>query len=125
MTKKFSQLRATMSPAARLASDKALKRLIAAVPSHAASPSHIGPTIRWSVPILFGSALDEKAFFSWLESIPGVKRVEGRELGLLIYFRSKRLSKTAIRELIAIYERYDGDMGDLASLGIEPLKLHG
>jgi hypothetical protein len=71
-------------------------------------------TIHWSVPIQFGSYGDEKAFFTWLESIGGVTRVEGRGTGLVIHLRSKRISKTALRELVAIYRRYGGEPGELA-----------
>jgi len=71
-------------------------------------------TIHWGVPIEFGSSLDEKAFFNWLESIAGVTRVEGRGTGLIIHLRSKRISKAALRELLAIYRRYGGDPRELA-----------
>jgi hypothetical protein len=72
------------------------------------------PTIEWKVPIEFGSSLDEKAFFAWLESIPGVTRVDGNGTGLLIRLRSRRLSKNALRELVAIYRRYGGDLSEMA-----------
>ena len=71
-------------------------------------------TIYWSKSIQFGSSLDEKAFFTWLESIGGVTRVEGRGTGLIIHLRSKRISKTALRELVAIHRRYGGDLDELA-----------
>jgi len=70
-------------------------------------------TIHWNVPIQFGSSLDEKAFFAWLESIGGVTKVEGKGTGLVIHLRSKRISKTALRELFAIYRRYGGDLREL------------
>jgi len=71
-------------------------------------------TIYWRNSIQFGSPGDEKAFFTWLESIGGVTRVEGRGTGLIIHLRSKRISKTALRELAAIFRRYGGDPGELA-----------
>lgn len=71
-------------------------------------------TIYWSKSIQFGSHGDEKAFFAWLESIGGVTKVEGRGTGLVIHLRSKRISQTALRELVAIYRRYGGDLRELA-----------
>ncbi len=59
---------------------------------------------------------DEKAFFTWLESISAVKRVEGIGRELFIHLRSRRLSRIALLDLIAIYKRYDGDMSQLAQL---------
>lgn len=59
---------------------------------------------------------DEKAFFTWLESITGVKRVEGVGRELFIHLRSRKISRTAFLDLIAIYKRYGGDMSQLAQL---------
>ena len=60
------------------------------------------------------SPADEAAFFSWLKSIPGVLAVEGQGRELVIKLRSSRLSAPALRELIALYARYDGNMKELA-----------
>ena len=70
-------------------------------------------TLEWSKEIVYWSTGDEKAFFEWLQSIPGVLRVEGKNPGLLIRLRSGRISKQARRELGAIYRRYGGDLTDL------------
>jgi hypothetical protein len=70
--------------------------------------------LEWHAPMSYWSPGDEKAFFTWLESIGGVNRVEGRGRVLTIHLRSKRLSRTALRELVAIYKRYKGDMRELA-----------
>lgn len=70
-------------------------------------------TIQWKVPIIFWSTLDEKAFFAWLEAIPGVTRVDGNGTGLLIRLGSRRLSKNAVRELVGIYRRYGGDRKEI------------
>jgi hypothetical protein len=74
----------------------------------------IATTLEWNAPIVFRSALDEKAFFSWLASIPGVERGQGRGRTLLIHLRSERPSKTAMRELTSLYHRYGGDLKELA-----------
>jgi hypothetical protein len=58
---------------------------------------------------------DEHAFFTWLQSIAGVTSVEGRGASLRIHLRSRRLSRTAQRELVAIYKRYGGDLRELES----------
>lgn len=82
-------------------------------------------TIHWSVSIQYGSYGDEKAFFTWLESIPGVTSVEGKGTGLIIHLRSKRISQTALRELSAIYRRYGGDLGELAQFRPPKFKEKG
>lgn len=53
-------------------------------------------------------------FFRWLQAIPGVIRVMGRGRQLHVELRSKRLSKRALKEFIALYRRYGGRLGDLA-----------
>lgn len=62
----------------------------------------------------YGSPGDEAAFFDWLQSIPGVLSVRGEGRELHIRLRSKRLSSQALRELIALYVRYNGRMNELA-----------
>jgi hypothetical protein len=62
----------------------------------------------------FYSAKDEESFFLWLKSIPGVVGVRGVGNELHIRLKSKRLSAEALRELIAVYHRYDGLMPELA-----------
>ena len=72
------------------------------------------PQLIWKAPMCHFSAGDEAAFFGWLESIPGVVRVEGKGRELLIHLRSNRLSAVSLREFIALYERYEGYMSELA-----------
>lgn len=57
---------------------------------------------------------DEDAFFAWLSAIPGVVSVKGHGRELHIRLRSLRLSQTSLRELIALYTRYDGELSELA-----------
>ena len=71
------------------------------------------PTLQWNGSMDYGSEGDERAFFSWLESIPGVSRVVGRGRTLQIHLRSRRLSRIAQRELVAIYKRYGGVLREL------------
>lgn len=60
------------------------------------------------------SQLDEEAFFRWLQSIGGVKRVVGTPEGLMVTLRSAKLSESALRDLLALHFRYDLPMGALA-----------
>lgn len=62
----------------------------------------------------YHSAGDEKAFFRWLESIPGVVAVRGVGGELEVTLRSRRLSDIALRELIALHLRYRLPMRHLA-----------
>ena len=67
----------------------------------------------WTAPMHYYSHSDEAAFFGWLQSIPGVTGVHGQGQELIIRLRSKRLSKIALRELLALYRRYNGRMSEL------------
>lgn len=71
------------------------------------------PQLIWKAPMRYLSEGDEAAFFSWLQSIPGVVRVEGKGSELVIHLRSKRLSSASLRELTALYKRYEGHMREL------------
>lgn len=62
--------------------------------------------------VTYYSELDEKSFFGWLDSIPGVVRYEGRGIDLSIY-TSDELSDASIREMISLFNRYDVDMVQL------------
>jgi hypothetical protein len=61
----------------------------------------------------FYSPRDEEAFFHWLRSIPGVRRITGTPSGLQVSLRSSNLSEPALRELIALHWRYRLPMRDL------------
>jgi hypothetical protein len=62
---------------------------------------------------------DEAAFFAWLKSIPGVVAVVGSGRELKIQLRSKRLPQQGLRELIALYTRYGGNLNELAQFSTE------
>jgi hypothetical protein len=72
------------------------------------------PQLIWTAPMRYYSQADEAAFFVWLQSIPGVVDAKGRGRELLIYLRSKRISASSLREFIALYQRYHGNMSELA-----------
>ena len=67
----------------------------------------------------YSSQGDEAAFFAWLKSVPGVIAVVGSGRELQIQLRSKRLSQQGLRELIALYARYDGNLSELAQFATE------
>ena len=71
-------------------------------------------TLVWRAPMQYFSPGDESAFFEWLQSIPGVVSVRGVGSELHVTVRSRRLSAPALRELLALYQRYGGDMNELA-----------
>jgi hypothetical protein len=63
---------------------------------------------------IYYSPGDEAAFFGWLQSIPGVIKVEGRGRRLLVTLRSRQVSDSALRELIGLHMRYRLPMRSLA-----------
>ncbi|MBL8396716.1 MAG: hypothetical protein JNL84_01035 [Candidatus Accumulibacter sp.] len=73
-------------------------------------------TLIWHAPRHYFSPGDETAFFSWSESISGVISVQGRDGELHVCLRAKRLPAQSLRELIALYLRYRGDLKELAQL---------
>jgi hypothetical protein len=71
-------------------------------------------TLIWHAPMQYLSSGDEMAFFAWVHSIPGVVGVRGLGRELHIRLKSKRLSQNSLREFIALYHRYRGDLAELA-----------
>ena len=61
----------------------------------------------------FYSQLDEDAFFRWLGSIPGIRKITGTPHGLQVSLRTASLSEPALRDLIALHWRYKLPMRDL------------
>lgn len=54
----------------------------------------------------FLSKRDEESFFAWLRAIPGVVSIQGHGTSLNVTFRTKSLSDTALRDLLALHQRY-------------------
>ena len=65
------------------------------------------------------SPSDESAFHGWLNSVPGVTRVEGTPDGLEVTLRSRLLSASSLRELLALHFRYRLPMQDLSQFRTE------
>lgn len=57
---------------------------------------------------------DERAFFEWAGRIPCVSRLEGVGEELRLHVKGRRISQRCLRELIALFHRYDVSMGQLA-----------
>ena len=57
---------------------------------------------------------DERAFFEWLKRIPCVREVRGSGPELRLRVRGRRVSSACLRELIALFHRYDVPMQQLA-----------
>ncbi len=60
--------------------------------------------------VRFGSQLDEKHMFTWAAEIPSVV---GWEQDILLV-RSRNMSEASLRDLIALFWRYDIPMAQLA-----------
>lgn len=73
-------------------------------------------TLIWCAPMFYGSPRDESAFFTWLQSIPGVLSVRGCGKELHIRLRSRGLSRPSLLEFLALYRRYGGNIQELVPL---------
>jgi hypothetical protein len=61
----------------------------------------------------FYSKLDEGAFFQWLETLPCVWKFEGQGDTLYIRIIKRKVDEHALRELLALFQRYRIDMKQL------------
>ena len=64
-------------------------------------------------PLTFYSRKDEDAFFAWLKSIEYVLNVVGKGRELIIELKSSTIPDNDLRDLLAIFNRYDFDMKQL------------
>ncbi|WP_090228960.1 hypothetical protein [Filomicrobium insigne] len=62
----------------------------------------------------FYSSYDEDAFFGWLKAIGCVVNFYGRGKTLYIDVASGKLTEESLRELLALFRRYDVEMKQLA-----------
>lgn len=65
--------------------------------------------------VRFFSQYDESAFFDWLKKISCVKKSEGRGSTLYILIDRMSVDEDALRELLALFHRYDIDMRQLVT----------
>lgn len=64
--------------------------------------------------VRFFSQGDEGAFFNWLRSLPFIKHFEGRGLTLYISVNSLAVDEDGLRELLALFRRYNIELAQLA-----------
>ena len=73
------------------------------------SPFYFESTVYWSDG-------DERAHFEWLDRISAVKEVRGEGVRVFLRIDPRAVDSSVLRELEAIYRRYDGDLEQLSSL---------
>ena len=57
---------------------------------------------------------DERAFYEWIQRISCVKKVDGTGSTLRIHVQRRHISDACLRELLALFHRYDVGMKQLA-----------
>lgn len=73
-----------------------------------------------AVKIRFFSQNDEAAFFEWIAKISSVKKFEGRGFSIFLYVDSETLSEEGLRDLIALFRRYNISMKQLSVFDRKP-----
>jgi hypothetical protein len=63
--------------------------------------------------VKFYSPHDEDAFFEWINKIKSVTKYDGKLDELYLYIKNKNISNKDLRELIALFYRYNIDMKQL------------
>ncbi|VVD89579.1 hypothetical protein PIN31115_01523 [Pandoraea iniqua] len=63
--------------------------------------------------VRFLSSGDESAFFAWLKGIGFVNQVKGQGTTLFISIDESLIDEGGVRELLALFRRYDVDMAQL------------
>jgi len=66
--------------------------------------------------VVYYSERDEANFFTWLDGIPCVTHYEGRLSTLTISISGSLLREDDVREILALYQRYEIEMTSLAVL---------
>jgi hypothetical protein len=74
-----------------------------------ASPYFFESTAYWSEG-------DERAHFEWMQRIPCVRDVRGEGRRVFLTIDEDAATNDDLRELKALYRRYDGDVAQLARL---------
>ncbi|HEX8177218.1 MAG TPA: hypothetical protein VF543_19170 [Pyrinomonadaceae bacterium] len=64
--------------------------------------------------VKFYSLQDEASFFSWAQSITAVSNIIGQGSSIIIRIKTKRISDNSLRKLLALFQRYNIPMADLA-----------
>jgi hypothetical protein len=69
--------------------------------------------------VVFKSPSDEAVFFEWLDRLPCVSHYEGKGDSLHIEINSESVDEPALRELLAMFHRYDIDKKQLIAFDRE------
>lgn len=69
--------------------------------------------------VLFYSQGDETAYFEWVSKIKGVSKWEGVGDEVHLYLPKSTISQKSLRELVALFYRYDIDMHQLKQFADE------
>ncbi len=55
----------------------------------------------------FGSYLDEKAFFDWIERISGVESIRGEKSEINVVVNMSKFDDNSLRQMLSLYHRYN------------------
>jgi len=70
-------------------------------------------TVRIRGPVFY-SAGDELSYYRWATKIPCITKIEYESSEIIYHFRSRRISDSCLRELLALFRRYNLKMTQLA-----------
>lgn len=73
--------------------------------------------------VRFFSQGDEEAFFEWLNKLCCIKKCVGHGLTLYISINSSLVDEKGLRELLAIFHRYEIDMSQLIQFDREEFSV--
>lgn len=68
----------------------------------------------------FFSDIDEESLFNWLTRLEAVRETRGEGRFLRIQVATEQLEEDSLRELIALFKRFDLDMTELQKLDLPP-----
>ena len=69
--------------------------------------------------VRFYSACDEDLFFAWIGKIPCISKCEGKGVELFLTVDRDRVEDGCLREMLALFLRYEVDMGQLSDFMTE------
>ena len=64
--------------------------------------------------VRFFSQCDEAAFFEWIKKLSFIQKIEGRGRTLYLLVNRAAIDEDALRELLALFHRFEIDLRQLA-----------
>lgn len=64
--------------------------------------------------VWYYSNIDEELFFEWIQKIPSIIKYDGIKDELFLYFKNNNINENDLRELLALFYRYQIEMKQLA-----------